>query len=327
MDIYNTINYYGKDQEFIERIKQSQEASITGIRCNLCKYSIDEIGRVLQSIEKNIKKIDSNINIIIDLPYPHNKARIDGFNFDGEIIKDKQYIIKTKDTDTYDSDNVIFMGQDCGYASVAVGSILYYADGDGAFEVVSNNKDFVQVIAKQSFTIGKTKSISFEHADESSIDFSILFKELNAICLKNIVFLLSFVKNKDDILNIKSNITVNKKVVAKIETKEAINDLDNIAQVADGLMIARGDLGLTDSAALFDNIEKICMTGKKYNIPVMCATDILLSMDRNYIPNRAEIIDITYIIKSGCRSVVLKDGDKNIARVKDFINEISGRYD
>ncbi len=120
---------------------------------------------------------------------------------------------------------------------------------------------------------------------------------------------LSFVRNADDVIFIKNIIELNEwkpRVVAKIEKPEAITNIDQIIQVADGVMVARGDLGvempMEQVPVLQKTIVKKCVEASK---PVIIATQMMESMILSPVPTRAEVNDVANAVMDGADAVML----------------------
>ena len=120
---------------------------------------------------------------------------------------------------------------------------------------------------------------------------------------------LSFVRNADDVIFIKNLIELNEwkpRVIAKIEKPEAIINIDRIIQVSDGIMVARGDLGvempMEQVPVLQKTIVKKCIEAAK---PVIIATQMMESMIASPVPTRAEVNDVANAVMDGADAVML----------------------
>ncbi len=317
--IYATINYYGDDLKYLKGLKTACDAGIDGIRLNLCKYNVDKAYVILKRIVNLKNEISQKIKLLIDLPYPYNKNRIVDFNFDGKINKNHIYIISTT-VSNFGEQHVIYVEQ-LSLGLYYKNKILIYGDGEGAFEIVECENNYIVVKALEKFSIGKTKSISLEliRYDISKI------KELLWVD-DSVDFMLSFVHNSKEVKKFREYSTNKGKVIAKIETLDAMQNIEEIVKESDGVLIARGDLGVCDSISLYNNLIEIIKIGLKYDKVLMCATDILLSLNEGVIPNRADIIDISHIISKGCKNIILKDGVPNYEKTIGYIRLIEQQY-
>lgn len=122
---------------------------------------------------------------------------------------------------------------------------------------------------------------------------------------------LSFVGSKKDVIELRELINQNngnQKIIAKIERKEAVDNLDEIIEISDGIMIARGDLGNEFPLEEIPFVQhKIITSAKKKNKIVIVATQMLLSMVDSSIPTRAEVSDVAYAILDGADGVMLSE--------------------
>jgi pyruvate kinase len=120
---------------------------------------------------------------------------------------------------------------------------------------------------------------------------------------------LSFVRTAEDILDLKRIIAEqegNAQVIAKIEKPEALENLESVVQAADGLMVARGDLGVeTDIAKIAVVQKEIIAACRRHGKPVITATQMLDSMQHESLPTRAEATDVANAVLDGSDACML----------------------
>jgi pyruvate kinase len=124
------------------------------------------------------------------------------------------------------------------------------------------------------------------------------------------MFALSFVRRAEDVLAVRALLeTMGKEsleLISKIENQEGVDNLESILAVSDGIMVARGDLGVEVSTALVPIYQKkIIQKANEYGKPVITATHMLESMMTNPRPTRAEASDVANAILDGSDSIML----------------------
>ena len=194
------------------------------------------------------------------------------------------------------------------YEHLKIGQNIYINDGHLKLKITENknNKINTQVISPGKITNNKGVNLpdlkftlpAITDKDENDIEFAL---ENNVDWIA-----LSFVQHANDILNLKKRIDGKASVIAKLEKPSALKDLDNIIKVADGIMIARGDLGIEVPLETVPVLQKKIIRNCRRNAkPSIVATQMLESMITSPIPTRAESSDVATAVYDGADAVML----------------------
>ena len=194
--------------------------------------------------------------------------------------------------------------------SIKNGQYIFIDDGNIALEVTGRTKNNLKTRVIVGGLLKEHKGINIPGA---KLEFGgISQKDIQDIlfCEKHSVEYIaqSFVSTKKDILDIRNVLRVGShcRVIAKIESREGIKNIDEIIRVSDGIMIARGDMGVSLPVYQIPVIQKMiikkCNRAKKF---VITATQMLESMTENRIPTRAEVSDVANAIIDGTDFVML----------------------
>jgi pyruvate kinase len=278
-------------------------------RLNFSHGTHEDHLKVINNILELNQELNANVAILADLQGP--KIRI------GDVEND---LVELKDCE-----EVLFVTEKCiGTAKklylsykefpldVNEGDFILVDDGKLKLEVISTNKkDTVKakvihggmLSSKKGVNLPNTK-ISLPSLTEKDIE------DANFALDNNVDWIaLSFVRSAEDLLQLKEIIRNKKKfarIIAKIEKPEALQDIDNIIDASNGIMVARGDLGVEvpfDQVPLIQkDIVKRCVEKAK---PVIIATQMLESMITNFRPTRAEANDVGNAVLDGADALML----------------------
>jgi pyruvate kinase len=314
-----------------EILKELILAGVDVCRLNLSHGEYEEHKAIIASIRKISKEVGFHAAILVDLQGP--KLRIGDLNTDSvKLIAGKEITFTTQEcVGTVDR---LFINYRQFPLDVKIGDIVLIDDGKLQLRVkTTNRKDEVTAVIEGGGILSGRKGVnlpntkislpSLTEKDLEDLEFA-LQQEVDWIGL-------SFVRNANDILDLKARIArAGKKVrvIAKIEKPEAIEDIDQIIRETDALMVARGDLGVELPMEQVPIIQKMlvekCIRATK---PVIIATQMMESMISSYSPTRAEVNDVANSVMDGADAVMLS-GETSVGKypvkVVEYMRKIIG---
>nr|WP_315421618.1 pyruvate kinase [uncultured Pedobacter sp.] len=284
-------------------------AGLDVCRLNFSHGSQADHQAVLDTIRDLNKKYEYNVGILADLQGP--KIRI-GLVKEGGInlINGKTTVITT--TECIGNEERIYITYQSFPQDVQAGEIILLDDGKLQMKVISTNlKDEVVCEIVHGGILTSRKGVNLPNTKVSIPSLTPEDRENLEFVLENDVewIGLSFVRKADDIIELKKIIAERGKtarVIAKIEKPEAIANIDEIIAVSDGIMVARGDLGVECPMEEVPLLQKMivakCRAASK---PVIVATQMLESMITTPRPTRAEVNDVANSVLDGADAVML----------------------
>jgi len=286
------------------------KAGMNIARLNLSHGSIEEQINTLHLIREQAKKQGRDISIMIDLPGP--KMRI-GLIRKPPLILKKHDIVTLTTKDIIGDENVIPVEYKLLPSLVSKNNIIYLNDGFIQLKVLDVQKDSVKCQVLVGGTLLSHKGLNIPDIKLGSMavtahDLHIIDKFLEEDAD---VFSISFVENEGDIKRVKKYISNKGKdpvIIAKIERGKAVQHIDDILDVADGIMVARGDLGVEIPTEQVPIVQKsLIHKANKKNKIVITATQMLLSMTEHIKPTRAEVTDVANAILDGTDAIMLSE--------------------
>lgn len=287
----------------VDFIRQLHEAGMNVVRLNTAHISMES---ALEMIT-NVRSVSDHIGILIDTKGP--EIRTKGIS---EPINVKEGdIIKIKGGDGISNQEIFYVSYEQIYRDVPVGNHILIDDGDLSLDVIEQTEDSLICRVGNSGQIKNKKSVNTPgvSVDLPSIsDKDIEFIEFAA--KHDIDFIAhSFVRNKKDVLavqNILGEHNSKVKIIAKIENLDGVNNIDEILELAYGIMVARGDLGIEIPAEKIPGIQRTLITkAVQQKKPVIIATQMLHTMIDNPRPTRAEVSDVANAIFSRTDAIML----------------------
>jgi len=300
----------GPTSQSPEIIQALVEYGMNVARLNFSHGSLEEHEEKIRVIRSIADDLSQPVAVLQDLAGP--KIRVGSIPEPGVRLEAGQSFILTNETVEGNSDRV-----SVSYASlpeeVRKGDPILLADGSIEVTVKGANQHeiFCEVVSGGFLTSHKglnlptrtIKAQSLTEKDRQDLLFG-LNKDVDYVAL-------SFVKTAKDILRVKEVIQKRKRdtpVIAKIEKHEAVRNIDEIMEIADGIMVARGDLGVEIPLEEVPVIQKMLI--RKANAigkPVITATQMLRSMVDSPRPTRAEATDVANAVLDGTDAVMLSE--------------------
>jgi pyruvate kinase len=263
----------------------------------------------IQLIRELNMKYRRHIRILQDLE--GYRIRIGRFKRKKTVQLKKRQTILLTNKSTSRSEETIPFDYEGSLRDIKNGSFLYIDDGTIALKTKSRTATHIKAEVVVPGILKENKGVNIPGIKLKFKDITAKDKRDLAFGIRNNVDFIaqSFVRNKRDILNIRDSINDSGgrcRIIAKIENRDGIKNIDEILDVSDGIMIARGDLGVSlpiyKVALLQKMIIKKCKQKRKF---VITATQMLESMTENLRPTRAEVSDVTNAILDGSGYLML----------------------
>ena len=209
---------------------------------------------------------------------------------------------------------------------------IYLYDGIIRTKVIEVSDTQVKVRVENRGLLSSKKGVNFPNTRLGVDVLTVKDRDDIAWGVKNGVdfMAISFVQNAQDMINAREVVKSHggkQNLIAKIEKFDAIENIDEIIEHSDGLMVARGDLGIEVPYYEVPNIQKMLIRkANESSIPVITATQMLLSMTTSQRATRAEISDIANAVMDGTDAVMLSEesavGDYPVLAVETMFNTI-----
>ncbi len=278
-------------------------------RINFSHGDYDAVLSTVKNIRDLNKKLNRHVGILADLQGPKLRIGVIKNNL-VQLENGKEISITTKEKEG-DAEE-IYITYPQFPQDVKAGELVLIDDGKIHLKVIdTNGKDSVRCRIISGGPLSSKKGVNLPNTKISLPCLTLKdLRDLDFALEQDFDWIgLSFVRSVTDIVELKE-IIKNKgkraRVIAKIEKPEAIKEIDNIIDVTDGIMVARGDLGVELPMERVPLIQKMlvqkCIEMSK---PVIIATQMMESMITSYTPTRAEVNDVANAVMDGADAVML----------------------
>ncbi|MBK8555668.1 MAG: pyruvate kinase [Lewinellaceae bacterium] len=301
----------------IEKLTELAEAGVDIFRLNFSHGSHEDHKKVIDAVQEINARYNTHLGLLADLQGP--KLRV-GRIKDNALPLEAGDIITLVNEDVLGDRDKIYMSYEGFAKDCKKGERIMMDDGKLVFEVLeTNGVDTVKLISLHGGVLSSNKGVNLP-------DTKISLPSLTEKDLEDLAFILtqpvnwialSFVRSAEDVEDLARRIEAAghpAKVMAKIEKPEAVANIRKIIKASNGIMIARGDLGVEMPIERLPITQKeIILKCMQFSRPVIVATQMMDSMINNPSPTRAEITDVANAVLDGTDAVMLS-GETSVGK-------------
>lgn len=299
----------GPSCDTTEMIRELILSGVNVFRLNMSHGEHGKVGELIQVIRKNSEDLERPVSILMDIQGP--KIRVGVFKDSQiELVKGQRF---TFDQEAAEGTNErVSTTYKTIHQDVRPGDQILLDDGKMEVKVVAVEMDRVET---EVITGGILKNKKGMNLPDVTISLPPLtekdIKDIHFGCTQDIDYIaMSFVQRAQDVTYLRNILNMQKRsdvgIISKIEKIGAVEDIDKIIDLSDAIMVARGDLGVELGPEKVPNLQKRIITKcNKVGVPVITATQMLDSMEKQVRPTRAEASDVANAILDGTDAVML----------------------
>lgn len=293
----------------VEVMTKMVEAGMNVARINFSHATEEEKVNVVKTVKEVRKNTGKYIGILYDTKGPEFR---NGMLENDEITLVPGKTIRMVKENVLGNDERFSVNHPSAIDSLNVGNTVLLENGLMKIEVISKEEDGVTCKIVNGGVLGNKKSLSVPGV-RLDIPFisEVDYNDIVYACEHDGNYLaLSFVSCKEDVLEVREILKEKNredlKIISKIESTTGVENLKSIIEVSDGIMVARGDLGVEVPMEELPIIQNEIILNCRANGKIaVVATEMLESMKKNTRPTRAEVSDIAYAVLSGTDAVML----------------------
>ena len=292
-------------------------AGMNVARINFSHATIEEREKVISSVKEVRKRTGMNVAILYDTKGPEFRS---GILENGEITLVDGNIIRVVKDDILGTEEKITVNHPQALDNLEVGDIILLENGLMKIEVISCEEDGVTCRIINGGVLGNKKSLSVPNKKLDIPYISTQDREdIIYACNNEADYLaISFVSTKEEVLEVRELLKENNQedlpIICKIENALGIENLEEILEVSEGIMVARGDLGTETCMETLPLVQKdMIKKAREHGKIAIVATEMLESMKKNARPTRAEISDVANAVLDGTDAVMLS-GESTVGK-------------
>ena len=316
----------GPSSNTIKKIVELSKAGANTFRLNCSHLNEEGLKDYVRKIRRAEKILNKPIGILVDLQGP--KIRIGTVKNGEDYLRKGSHFLFDLKKDIGDHRRVTLPHKKI-FSSVKKGHLILLDDGKIHLKVTSVKKCEIRTKVLQGGYLKSNKGVNLPQTNIKTSALSTIDKKFASLAVQEGVdwIALSFVQKPNDIKELKKICSNKASIMAKIEKPSALDYLDQITNLADGIMIARGDLGVELPIESVPGWQKkIIRVARVKGKPVVVSTQMLESMTSSLTPTRAEVSDVANAVFEGADAIMLSaesaSGDYPIETVQ-MMNKIA----
>ncbi len=300
-----------------EVLKEMIKAGMNVCRLNFSHGTYEDHADVIKSIEELNEELGLNVAILADLQGPKIRT---GEMTEGTVELKVGELVVVQTGEIIGTEKIFSINYGKLPEDVKKGELILLDDGKLMLEVIkTDGKKQITCKVIQGGKLSSNKGVNFPNTKISMPSLTEKdVQDLSFALDQDVDWIgLSFVRSARDMIDLKykiSSVGAKAKVIAKIEKPEALDCIDDIISESDGIMVARGDLGVEIPFQNVPLTQKMLIDkGIKYAKPVIVATQMMESMISQMSPTRAEVNDVANAVLDGADAVMLS-GETSVGR-------------
>tara|TARA_B110000008_G_scaffold250883_1_gene264463 strand:+ start:1958 stop:3385 length:1428 start_codon:yes stop_codon:yes gene_type:complete len=316
----------GPSSNTIKKIIGLSKAGANAFRLNCSHLNEEDLKDYVRKIRRAEKIINKPIGILVDLQGP--KIRIGTVKNNQNYLKEGSLFLFDLKKDIGDHRRVTLPHKKI-FSSIKKGHLILLDDGKIHLKVTSVKVNEIRTKVLQGGYLKSNKGVNLPQTNIKTSALSNLDKKFASMAVQEGVdwIALSFVQKPNDIKELRKICSNKASIMAKIEKPSALDHIDQITSLADGIMIARGDLGVELPIESVPGWQKkIIRVARVKGKPVVVSTQMLESMTSSLTPTRAEVSDVANAVFEGADAIMLSaesaSGDYPVETVK-MMNKIA----
>ena len=295
----------GPSSNTIKKIVELSKAGSNAFRLNCSHLNEKQLKEYIKKIRRAENILNKPIGILVDLQGP--KIRIGSVSKDQNILKKGDFFI-LDNLEEIGNNKRVYLSNKKIFNSVKKGHLILIDDGNIHLKITSITKNAIRTRVLQGGILKSNKGLNLPQSEVKTSALSSSDKKFVKIAsnLNADWIALSFVQKPSDIKELRKLCNNKISIMAKIEKPSALKYINEICEIADGIMIARGDLGVELPIESIPGWQKkIIRISRIKGKPVVVSTQMLESMTSSLTPTRAEVSDVANAVFEGADAIML----------------------